>query len=151
MLEGRVLRTSDGRDYVHAAWSGENTSGIQPLDDKILVLMDDHAERTKGGIIVTDETKARQSMASETGVVVALGEAAFVYSDDGQRHWTTARPQPGDRVVVERYAGRTVQGQDGVEYRLCSQRAIGGVFMNDTRHDLGGAPAKDAALLNHEP
>ena len=128
MLAGRVLRTSDGRDYVPAEWKGENTSGVVPLDNKVLVLMDDHASRTRGGIIVTDETKARQSMASETGVVVALGEAAFVFTDDG-RSWNTSKPNPGDRVYVDRYAGRTVQGRDGVEYRLVDQRAIGGMFV----------------------
>lgn len=128
MFEGRVLRTSDGRDYVAARWDGTNHSGIQPLDDRVLVLMDEHAEQTKGGIIVTSETQARQSMASETGVIVALGEAAFTHSDDGYRMWTTRKPAPGDRVVVERYAGRLVQGADGVEYRLCSQKAIGGLF-----------------------
>jgi hypothetical protein len=31
-------------------------------------------------------------------------------------------------VVVECYAGRVVQGQDGQEYRLVSQRAIGAMF-----------------------
>jgi co-chaperonin GroES (HSP10) len=130
MLESRILhRTADQREFVKAEWTGANTSGIQPLDDKCLVRMDDHAEVTSGGIVIPDDTRARQSMASETGVLVALGEAAFLYADDGVRVWVTRKPVPGDRVVVERYAGRTVQGVDGVEYRLCSQRAIGGVFL----------------------
>jgi chaperonin GroES len=67
-------------------------------------------------------------MASETGVIVELGAAAFQFNDDGNRTWATTRPVPGDRVVVERYAGRVVQGQDKVEYRLVSQRAIGAMF-----------------------
>src|SRR5215467_6251521 len=126
MLEGRVL-TSDHREYVHATWTGHDTSGIVPLDDKVLVLMDEHAERTSGGVLIPDTNRAQQSMASETGVVVALGEAAFEFAEDGRR-WTTRKPIPGSRVCVERYAGRLVQGRDGLEYRLVSQRCIGAIL-----------------------
>lgn len=128
MLEGRILRTGDQREFVHAAFDGTNHSGIEPLDDKVLVLMDEHAETTTGGIIVPQDTRSRQSMASETGVVVALGAMAFAFSDDGQRAWLASKPVPGSRVVVERYAGRVVQGADGVEYRLVSQKSIGALY-----------------------
>lgn len=128
MLEGRILRTGDQREFVHAAFDGTNRSGITPLDDKVLVKMDEHAEVTSGGIIIADDIRARQSMASETAVVIALGAAAFEFTDDGQRRWSTAKPMPGDRVVVERYAGRVVQGEDGQEYRLLSQRSIGALY-----------------------
>jgi chaperonin GroES len=128
MLEGKVLRTGDQREFVQAEWDGTNRSGITPLDDKILIRMDEHAERTSGGIVIPDEARARQTMASETGVVIALGAAAFEFTDDGNRRWSTAKPEPGDRVVVERYAGRVVQGEDSVEYRLVSQRSIGALY-----------------------
>lgn len=128
MLEGRILRTGDQRDYVESSFDGENHSGITPLDDKVLVLMDEHAEVSSGGIIVPDDTRSRQSMASETGVVIALGAMAFKLADDGDRLWTTVRPNPGDRVFVERYAGRVVQGRDSREYRLVSQKSIGALF-----------------------
>jgi chaperonin GroES len=128
MLQGRVLRTGDQREFVKATWDGTNRSGITPLDDKVLIRMDEHAERTSGGIVIPDDARSRQSMASETGVVIALGAAAFEYSDDGARNWRTAKPAPGDRVVVERYAGRVVQGQDSVEYRLVSQKSVGALY-----------------------
>jgi chaperonin GroES len=128
MLEGKVLRTGDQREFVQAEWDGTNRSGITPLDDKILIRMDEHAERTSGGIVIPDEARARQTMASETGVVIALGAAAFAFTDDGSRRWHTAKPTPGDRVVVERYAGRVVQGEDSVEYRLVSQKSIGALY-----------------------
>jgi chaperonin GroES len=129
MLEGRVLRTGDQREFVQAAWDGTNHSGITPLDDKVLVLMDEHAEKTSGGIVIPDDARSRQSMASETGVIIALGHAAFVFSDDGVRIVDPRfRPVPGNRVVVERYAGRVVQGQDSVEYRLVSQKSVGALY-----------------------
>jgi chaperonin GroES len=128
MLEGRILRTGDQREFVHAAFDGTNRSGITPLDDKVLIRMDEHSEITQGGIVIPDDTRSRQSMASETGVVIALGAAAFAFNDDATRAWSTAKPEPGDRVVVERYAGRVIQGQDSVEYRLVSQRSIGALY-----------------------
>jgi co-chaperonin GroES (HSP10) len=128
MLEGRVLRTSDQREFVKAEWTGTNNSGIVPLDDKCLIRMDEHAETTSGGIIITDTHRSQQTMASETGVVIALGEAAFQFNDDATRRWSTTKPKPGDRVVCERYSGRLVQGEDGIEYRLISQRAIGALY-----------------------
>jgi|SRR5215472_362489 len=126
-LTGRILRTGDQRDYVIAEFDGTNRSGIIPLDDKVLVRMDVHAEVTRGGLRLPDDMRERQTMASETGVIVALGEAAFELTDEGRR-WTTRKPAPGDRVILERYAGKVVQGEDGAEYRLCSQKAVGALY-----------------------
>ena len=128
MLQGRILRTGDQREYVESTFDGTNHSGITPLDNKVLVRMDEHAEVSSGGIVIPEDTRSRQSMASETGVIIALGAMAFRLADDGDRLWTTKSPSPGDRVVVERYAGRVVQGKDGVEYRLVSQMSIGALF-----------------------
>lgn len=130
MLQGRILRTGDQREYVSATFNGTNMSGLQPIDDKVLLLMDQHSDKTSGGVIVPEDTRSRQTMASEGGVIVALGDGAFKFNDDATRRLEALQlaPRPGDRVVVERYAGRVVQGVDGVEYRLVSQRAIGAIY-----------------------
>ena len=126
--EGRILRTGDQREYVSIAFDGVNHSGIVPLDDKVLVAMDAHAEVTSGGIRLPEETRSRQTMASETGTIIALGDTAFLFNDDGNRAWSGNRPEPGNRVIVDRYAGRVVQGIDGAEYRLVSQKSVGAFF-----------------------
>lgn len=126
MLQGRLL-TGDQREYVFAEWDGVNHSGFDPLDDKVLVLMDEHAAETSGSIIVPETSRERQSLASETGVLVALGPAAFVWNDEATRAWSGRRPEPGDRVYCDRYAGQLLQGADGRAYRLMSQRCIGAV------------------------
>lgn len=126
MLEGRIA-TGDAREFVVAAWNGKNESGYQPLDDKCLVLMDEHASINSGGIYIPDQFTERQTMASETGVIVALGPAAFVYDDEVRRKWVGHKPEPGDRVYVSRYAGQLLQGVDGRTYRLMSQSCIGAV------------------------
>lgn len=126
-LRERFLRTADQREYLMGVWDGVNRSGCQPLDDKVLVLMDEHAETTKGGIHITQQARERQNMASETGVVIALGEAAFRWNDEATRAWTGRKPKPGDRCFVERYAGQLLQGEDGKMYRLMSQKCLGGI------------------------
>lgn len=128
MLEGRLI-TGDQREFVVAAWNGKNESGYQPLDDKILVLMDEHADVTALGVYIPDHAAERQTMASETGTIVAMGAAAFVYDDEVRRKWVGHKPEPGDRVYVSRYAGQLVQGVDGKTYRLMSQACIGAVAL----------------------
>lgn len=125
MQTSRLL-TSDAREYIMGEWDGENRSGFQPLDDKVLVLMDEHSDRV-GSIQVTDEMRERHNLAGETGLVVAIGPAAFVWDDEGVRAWTGRKPHPGDRVYCERYAGQLLQGADSRQYRLMSQRCIGAV------------------------
>lgn len=126
MLAGRLI-TGDQREFVLAEWNGRNESGFDPLDDKVLVLMDEHAERTAGGVLVPTAVVERQSQAGETGLVVALGPAAFVWNDEATRNWQGRKPEPGCRVYVERYAGQLLQGADGRVYRLMSQRCVGAV------------------------
>lgn len=150
MLEGRLI-TGDQREFVLAAWDGANRSGYDPLDDKVLVLMDEHAEVTSGGIALPQPVVDRQSAAGETGIVVALGPAAFVWNDEATRVWKGRKPEPGDRVYVERYAGQLLQGADGRVYRLMSQRCVGAVANGDlqgmatTKVPKAAARAKAAA------
>lgn len=126
-MRPRILRTSDQREYIFAPWDGVNRSGCQPLDDKVLVLMDEHAETTMGGVHITEQARERQNMASETGVLIALGDAAFRWNDEATRDWIGRKPMPGDRCYVERYAGQLIQGEDGKMYRLMGQRCLGGI------------------------
>ena len=128
MMEGRLI-TGDQREFVIEAWDGVNRSGWQPLDDKVLILMEEHAETTSGGIYVTPTIRDRQSMAGETGLVIALGPAAYLWNDDLTRKWEGRKPEPGDRVYVERYAGALIQGHDGRAYRLMSQRCVGALAL----------------------
>lgn len=129
-MEGRLI-TGDQREFIVSAWSGTNESGYDPLDDKVLVMMDEHADTTSGGIIVVDTAVERQTAAAETGTIVALGPAAFVYNDEATRKWVGRRPEPGDRVYVSRYSGQLLQGIDGKTYRLMSQSCVGAVAQPD--------------------
>jgi chaperonin GroES len=101
--------------------SPENLSGIQPSEFKVLILQDKVEQKSAGGIIIPDEAHERDQYAAMTGVIIAVSPLAFTYE-----HWPEGarKPSVGDHVVFAKYAGATVKGRDGVEYRLVNDRDI---------------------------
>lgn len=91
----------------------------------VLVLPDEAAGITPGGIHMPDQQRERQSMASETGIIVAMGDGAFLWTADRTRPFVGARPVIGQHVYFERYAGQELIGADGNVYRLMTDKAIG--------------------------
>jgi chaperonin GroES len=121
----RLLRNTQA-EYERAAFSGQNEAGVRPIGTSVLVLMDQCSSKSSGGVMMPEEILAKMNSASESGVVVAVGSAAFQYYDDGSK-WTDYRPVPGDRVFTERYAGRELMGRDGNIYRMMTYTSIGGL------------------------
>mgnify|MGYP001609456512 CR=1 FL=1 len=118
--------------YIPGEWTGENTSGILPIGDRVLVLVDKPEQRTLGGIEIPVETAARAGMAAETGVLVAVGESAFKWMNDRIHPWVGVAPKPGDRVILERYSGQLHVGADGEIYRLMEAKNLGAVITQST-------------------
>jgi co-chaperonin GroES (HSP10) len=100
-------------EYIKGQFNGNN-SGYTPICDRILVKVDESASVTAGGVHIPDETAYKMTMASETGVIVSMGDAAFIWSFDRSRSWEGYRPKIGDRIYIERYAGRVIKGKDGI-------------------------------------
>lgn len=113
--------------YVPAQWSGTNESGLIPIGDRVLILPDKAPEQTAGGVVLTQTTQDHDGLAAETGVLVAIGEAAWTWNSDRTRPFTGTRPKVGQRVWFERYAGSTQYGRDGVAYRLMDDKCVGAV------------------------
>ena len=102
----------------------KNTSGIHPTEYRVLIAPVEVTEKTKGGIILPDETKNRDQFAQMEGVLVAASPLAFTYDD-----WKGAEPpKAGDRVLFAKYAGAVVDGKDGKKYRICSDKDIAAVL-----------------------
>lgn len=102
-----------------------NTSGIKPTEFKVLLRPKEVEEKTAGGIIIPDEKKERDQYAAQEGLLVAASPLAFTYEDN----WPAeARPQVGQRVIFAKYAGASVKGKDGVDYRLVADKDIGAVL-----------------------
>ena len=126
-MQPKLLKNSQLGEFVRAEFNGVNESGFEPVCDRVLILPDMGAEMTSGGIMLTAEQVDRHTMASETGVIVAIGPDAFKYTPDKTRGWDGYKPEPGDRVYIQRYSGQVMLGKDGKFYRLMDYTCIGAV------------------------
>lgn len=99
-----------------------NPSGIIPTEYRVLIRPVTVDEKTKGGIIVPDQTRERDQYAVQEGEIVAVSPLAFTYHEPWPEE--AAKPTTGDRVIFAKYAGSTRKGRDGVEYRVINDRDI---------------------------
>ena len=131
-MQERLIKTMMGT-FVAADWGGKNESGISPIGDNVLVMPDKAAEQSEGGIIIPEQQRERQQFAAESGVLIALGPDAYLWSSDRQRKFEGERPQPGQRVVMKRYSGISTFGADGKTYWVMSDSCIGAVYTPDPK------------------
>lgn len=125
-MEAKVIKTEFAQ-YDKAKWTGKNESGFIPVGDRVLVLPDSASETTSGGISLPQPLIERMTMSAETGVMVAIGDGAFIVNSDGISAYSGRKPKPGERVFVERYAGQIINGVDGKKYRVMDSRCIGAI------------------------
>jgi co-chaperonin GroES (HSP10) len=105
----------------------QNTSGIYPLGDRVLIKPDEIEKTSPGGIIIVDPEE-RHAMAQSIGIVVAVGPDCWVDHVEVERGPDGARTRkvgfsepfakPGDRVCFAKYGGLQVPGRDGALYRI---------------------------------
>jgi chaperonin GroES len=98
-----------------------NASGIHPFEFKVLVKPDEFQRITKGGIIIPDPVVDMEKRAVYRGTLIDLSPTAFSYET-----WPegTVLPKPGDKVLFGKYAGTTVKGKDGEEYRVLNDKDV---------------------------
>ena len=101
----------------------KNESGIQPVEFKVLVKVDELEEVTEGGIIIPEDVRAKEALAIANATLIAVGGNAFT-----EPNWKGLIPQPGMRVIIAKYSGNLLKGSDGVEYRLCSDKDIAAIL-----------------------
>ncbi len=114
-------------EFIPAQWNGYDTSGIRVVGKCVLVLVDECAEVTSGGIHLTPDAVEKLSAGCETGRLVAVSAGAFLLNED-MTPWSGEKPKPGDRVYIEKYAGKMVRGVDGRKYRLMDYNCIGAIY-----------------------
>lgn len=99
-----------------------NTSGIVPMDLRVLVLPDVIEEKV-GSIFLPDSAKEKQKYAQIRATVVAVGENAW--EEAQERAPSFVPPKPGDRVIIQKYGGIDLEGPlDGKMYRLLNDADI---------------------------
>ena len=97
----------------------ESSKLPKPTGWRLLVLPFKMKEKTKGGLYLGQETIERQQVASQCGLVVALGDQCY----DKERYPEGPWCKKGDWVVFARYAGSRIQ-IDGGEVRLLNDDEI---------------------------
>ena len=139
-MEPRLIKGIHG-EYIPAKWSGKDTSGIRVVGKCVLVLTDEFAPKNAAGIHFPEDVVERNSMAAESGVLVACSPGAFLLNED-MTPWIGEKPKPGDRVYIEKYAGKQVKGRDGRTYRIMDYSSIGATYEAEPAPAIGAAPAQ---------
>lgn len=88
---------------------------IRPLEDKILVQINEAETTTASGLVIPDSAKEKPQEAT----VIAVGPGRF--DESGKR--IPLDIEKGDVVVFSRYGGTEIKYQ-GQEYLILSQRDI---------------------------
>lgn len=99
-----------------------NTSGIVPLDLRVLVKPDSAEKVSSGGIIIPETVADQKRQAMMKGTLVAVGENAW--EEAASRSQIFRKPKIGDRVMIAKYGGVVVTGLDGTDYRLLNDEDI---------------------------
>ena len=105
-----------------------NPSGIQPLDQRVLVLPDPVEERTAGGIILPDQHKEREKFAAMKATLVAVGVNAWAEAAQASAF---IKPVPGDRVLISKYGGVLITGGDGKDYRIMNDEDVTAILVGE--------------------
>lgn len=92
----------------------------QPTGWRIIILPYRGAEKTKGGIVLSDQTRQREQAATVCGYVLSVGPLA--YADEG-KFPTGAWCKKGDWIVFGRYAGARLP-IDGGEIRIINDDEV---------------------------
>jgi len=129
-MEPRLIKGLQA-EYIPAKWSGKNESGVRVVGKTVLVLMDECSPRSSGGVELPPDIIERMTLAAESGVIVAMADGAFLLNED-MTPWSGAKPTPGDRAYIEKYAGKLVKGRDGLTYRLMDYGSIGATYEPET-------------------
>lgn len=128
-IETRNITTDVG-EYARAEFDGTNESGFVALGERVLVLPDQPVQRSQGGVYFTDDSNERKAYGAETGVIVSVGTGAFVWSADRMHKFEGRKPEVGDRIFFERYAGGMMRGSDGKFYRAMDDTCIAALMVD---------------------
>ena len=123
MFENPIPAFENREASFPAAVQGE--AGIEPKGHLVLVLPDQVARQSPGGIAIPDEVLERDEMAQIFAQIVKLGPTCW-YDEGGQK-----RAKVGDRVMIAKYVGQLITGADGLRYRVINDKDVLCVITED--------------------
>ena len=98
----------------------ESTKLPKPTGCRLLVLPFQMSEKTKGGLLLGQDTLERQQVASQCGNVLAMGPDCY---KDTKRYPQGPWCKTGDWVMFARYAGSRIKIEGG-EVRLLNDDEV---------------------------
>lgn len=98
----------------------------KPTGWRIIILPYRGAEKSKGGIVIAEQTRQREQVATVCGYVLAVGPLA--YADEG-KFPTGPWCKKGDWIVFGRYAGARLP-IDGGEIRIINDDEVLATIQN---------------------
>lgn len=98
-----------------------NSSGINPLGYKLLVLPQEVETKTKGGLLLPETKVEKDEFQRREGIIVAMSPMAFCNPD-----WPDDAPKPhvGQRVMFARYQADEIRGKDGATYWIMNDQSV---------------------------
>lgn len=95
------------------------------MEYNVLVSPKEVETKTKGGVILADETLEKEQFGRMEGTLVAVSPVAFDFAEwpEGEE-----KPKPGDQVIFSKYNATEITGRDGAKYWLMKDRSIAGVM-----------------------
>ena len=97
-----------------------------PTGWRIVILPYRGAEKTKGGIVLSDQTRQREQSATVCGYVLAVGTLAYA---DENKFPTGPWCKKGDWIVFGRYAGARLPIDEG-EIRIINDDEVLALIQN---------------------
>jgi chaperonin GroES len=88
--------------------------GMRPLGSRVLVQIKTAQEKTKGGIILTNEDRSVEKWNTQVGKVVSLGPLAFHNRNTAELWPEGAWVKEGDFVRVAKYGGDRFEVNDAL-------------------------------------
>lgn len=93
----------------------QNDSGMIPVEYRCVIRLDPVEEVTAGGIIKVHTE--REQMAGTKAMLLSCGGNAF-------EDWKGRIPEPGDRIMVKKYAGITREADPTDLIRVINDKEI---------------------------
>ena len=110
---------------------GENTSGVVPMQYKVLVKVEEAKAKSAGGILIPESSKAAMQFEVTRGRICAIGPAAF--SDKDQYPEGAPHPNLGDYIWFDKHSGTQMRDKtvDRVLWRVIEDTDITGLCVRD--------------------